>query len=318
MANEEKQVLGNLKKIELKGLNVTLAVVKEYKKERISQYTIKYVPIDEKLENRLSRIVINHINNSDNVEAYSFDCPDPEEDQVRAIKYEETDFYRIMDNLKELNPEEDIIENIDELIKSKAYMIVLRNAEGIQIVGFKTLPENWKLKRAKHLINLLYVDNRFEDIEQENIFSISSLVDLFYFNEYLFILSKKEFERGLNFREGMINNAQEMYNEVSQINLFINMEILTQRVGNNQRYLRKISTIRNLGHYRNPTYLRRLKQLSMDKRWNIQFENEQIVITEESLDDILTLLQNKRLHSELTDEDFDVESVKPLQNQIDG
>jgi hypothetical protein len=172
------------------------------------------------------------------------------------------------------------------------------------------LPENWKLKRSRGLISLLYKENRFEDIEEENIFSISSLVDLFYYNNLLFILSKKEFERGLNFREGMINNANALYEEVKEQNLFVNMDILQQRVGNNQRYLRKIATIRNLGHYKNPVYLQRLQQLSGEKGWNIQFDKGQIIITEENLDDVLTLLQNKRLHSELTEEDFDVESTK--------
>ena len=90
------------------------------------------------------------------------------------------------------------------------------------------------------------------------------------------------------------------------------MDILTARVGNNQRYLRKIATIRNLGHFRNPLFIQRLEQLSLAKGWNINFENGQIVFTEQSLDDILTLLQNKRLHSELTDQDFDVESAKPI------
>jgi hypothetical protein len=303
-------ILRNLKSLDLSSANITLAVVREYKRDRVSQYTVRYVPIDERLESRLRRIVLEHIENSNTVEEYSFDCPEPEADQVRTISYEETDFYRIFEQLETLNPEEDIIENVDELIKSKAYLIILRTAVGIQVVGFKTLPENWKLKRSRGLISLLYKENRFEDIEEENIFSISSLVDLFYYNNFLFILSKREFERGLNFREGMINNANVLYEEVREQNLFVNMDILTQRVGNNQRYLRKIATIRNLGHYKNPVYLQRLQQLSGTKGWNIQFENGQIVITEENLDDILTLLQNKRLHSELTEEDFDVESTK--------
>ncbi|PTB92083.1 hypothetical protein C9994_14545 [Marivirga lumbricoides] len=312
MPNKQIQTLRQLKNLDLRGVNVTLAVVKEYKRDRVSQYNVKYVPIDQRLENRLRNIVVNHINNSNTVEEYSYDCPEPEEDQVRVISYEETDFYRIFEQLEDLNPEEDIIENVEELVKSKAYMIILRTVEGIKVVGFKTLPENWRMKRSKGLIPLLYTENRFEDLEQNNVFSISSLVDLFYFNEFLFILSKKDFERGLNFREGMINNANELYEEVTQLNIFVNMEILTDRVGNNQRYLRKIATIRNLGHYRNPVYLRRLQQLSAAKGWKIQFEEEQIVITNETLDDILTLLQNKRLHSELTEEDFDVESTKPV------
>ncbi|KEO72240.1 Kiwa anti-phage protein KwaB-like domain-containing protein [Anditalea andensis] len=312
MPNRQRQTLRQLKALDLRGTNVTLAVVKEYKRDRISQYKVKYVPIDQRLENRLRTIIVNPIKNSNTVEEYAYDCPEPEEDLVRAIDYEATDFYQIFKQLEELNPEEDIIENVEELVKSKAYMIILRNAEGIQVVGFKTLPENWRMKRNKGLIPLLFTENRFEDLEQENVFSISSKVDLYYFNEYLFILSKKDFERGLNFRDGMINNAIEMFQEVTELNIFINMEILTERVGNNQRYLRKIATIRNLGHYRNSTYLQRLHQLSITKRWNIQFEEEQIVITDETLDDILTLLQNKRLHSELTEEDFDVDSTKPV------
>ena len=307
MPNRQRQTLRQLKAIDLRGANVTLAVVKEYKRDRVSQYTVKYVPIDQRLENRLRNIIVNHINNSNTVKKYTYDCPEPEGDQVRAINYEETDFYRIFEQLEELNPEEDIIENVEELVKSKAYMIILRDSEAIQIVGFKTLPENWRMKKYKGLIPLLFNENRFEDLEQENVFSITNIVDLFYFNELLFILSKKEFERGLNFREGMITNAEVMYKEVTKLKVFVNIEILTDKVGNNQRYLRKIAVIKNLGHYKNSVYLQRLKQLSNTKGWNIKFDEEQILITDETLDDILTLLQNKRLHSELTEEDFDVD-----------
>lgn len=304
--------LRTLKELNLSRASVSLAIVKEYKVDRVSHYDIKYVPIQSRLETRLKGIVTNHITRSNTVEDYSFDCPEPEEDQVRSIDYEETDFYRIFEQLSQLNPEEDIIQDVEELVKAKAYIVILRNVEGIQVIGFKTLPENWKMKYQRGLIPLLYSENSFKDLEADNVFSISSFVDLFYFNETVFILSKKEFERGLNFREGMLNNANELYEEVRQLNIFGNMEILTTKVGNNQRYLRKIATIRNLGHFRNPLFLQRLQQLSIAKGWNINFENGQIVFSDETLDDILTLLQNKRLHSELTDEDFDVESAKPL------
>ncbi|WP_297867821.1 Kiwa anti-phage protein KwaB-like domain-containing protein [uncultured Flavobacterium sp.] len=307
-----RQILRNLKNLDLSGYYVTLAVIKEYKRERISHYTVKYVPIDAQLETKLRNILLRHITSANTVETYTFDCPEPEEDEVRSIVYEETDFYTIFTQLQELNPETDIIENVDELVKSKAYMIILRNAAGIQVVGFKTLPENWKMKRSRDLINVFFNENKFEDLEQENVFSIAKYVDFLYFNDYIFILSKKEFERGLNFRKGMISNAQALYTEVVERNIFVNINLLTQRVGNNQRYLRKITTIRNLGHYTNPLFLQRLQELSLAKGWNIQFEENQILITEETLDSILTLLQNKRLHSELTEEDFDVDSAKLL------
>lgn len=305
-----RRVLNSLKRENLNNADVQLAVIKEYKRDRVSQYDIDFVRINGPLQNRLRNIVIRKIENSNEIENYNYDAPEPEEDLVNTISYEETDFFRIMEQLVALNPEEDMIEDVNELVKAKAYVIILRVRDEIKVVGFKTLPENWKMKRAKGLIPLFWNEDRFEDLEQENVFSISNTIDFLYYNEMLFILSKRNFEQGLNFREGMINKADLMYQEVRDLNLFVNMEILTARVGNNQRYLRKIATIRNLGHYQNPQFLQRMREIVEAKGWNIGFENGQIVFTDETLDDILTLLQNKRLHSLITEEDFDVTSVK--------
>ncbi len=307
-----KKILTELKNCNLSRTRVFLATVKEYKLNRVSKYTVKYVNTDEKLEKRLRRILIDKIEFSNEVEEYTPDCPEPETDQVRVIQNAETDFFKILQQIENLNPEVDVIENIDELVKAKAYLIILRNNDGIVAIGYKTLPENWKMKKERGLIPLLFRENRFEDLELENVFSISNSIDFIYYKEILFILSKKEFEYGLNFREGMIEKAHILYQEIENMNLFVNLEVLKQKVGNNQRYLRKLATISNLGYYRNTKFLARLEELNKTKDWKIQFDKKRIVFTEEKIDAILTLLQNKRLHSEVTDEDFDVESVRAL------
>lgn len=309
----DKTKLKELKALDISTLNASLAVVREYKKDRVSQYKVRYVPIDQKLQKRLRGIVAKHIADSNTVEEYTYDCPEPEEDEVRSMEASATDFHRVFQELEPLDPEDDVIDGVAELVKSKAYMIVLRDKDGIRAVGYKILPENWKLKRSRGLIPLLYTGKRFEDLEEENVFSISSTVDMIYYDDLLFILSKKAFEQGMNFREGMIANANLLYDEVTEIQLFTDIGLLQERVGNNQRYLKKVATIRNLGHYRNPTFLKRLYELSIAKGWSIVFENEQMVINEVNLDDVLTVLQNKRLHSELTDEDFDVNNAKRLE-----
>jgi len=303
----------SLKSLNLQSNYVSLAVIKEYKKQRISQYDVKYVQIDKPLEARLKGIILHKIENAKSFEEYTFDCPEPEEDLLRTIDSDSTDFNRIMAILDELNPEEDIIESLDELVKAKSYMIILRNDTGIQVIGFKTIPENWKMKREKGLISLLFKENQFVDLDNENVFSISSSIDFLFYDEVLFILSKKDFETGLNFREGMLAKADALYKEDQIINLFINLDVLINRVGDNQRYLKKIATIKNLGYYRDQQFLQNLKLVNDKKNWGIDFQGVQIVITEETLDDILTILQNKRLHSELSEEDFDVESVKKLE-----
>ena len=303
-----------LKELDLQSCYVSLAIVQEYKRNRISKYRVKYVQIDEKLENRLRSIVSQKIKNSNSIEEYTFDCPEPEEDQVRAIESESTDFNEIMELLEALTPEEDKIESVNELIKAKSYLIILRDDYEIKVTAFKRIPENWKMKRKKGYVSLLYKENMFVDLEEDNVYSISNTIDFIFYDGMLFILSKKNFETGLNFREGMLAKAEEFYQEAENANLFVNMEILSGKVGNNQRYLRKIATIKNLGYYKNQQFLSRFKEVNDAKSWGIEFQNGQIVITEERLDDILTILQNKRLHSDLTEQDFDVESVKPIEN----
>lgn len=307
-----QQKFNHLKALNLQDSFVSLAIVKEYKKDRVSHYNIEYVEIEDELENRLREIIISRLNKANSFEEYSFDCPEPEEDLVRTIQYESTDFFKIMETLLTLNPEEDKVDSVEDLIKAKSYIIVLRDNDGIQLAGFKSIPENWKLKKSKGLIPLLFENNTFKDLETDNVFSISSTVDFIFYDELLFILSKKAFEQGMNFREGMIAKANLLYEETEELNLFVNIDILKTRVGNNQRYLRKLATIKNLGYYKDQNYLTKFKVVNEAKNWGIEFDNGQIVITENTLDSILTVLQNKRLHSELSEEDFDVESVKKL------
>jgi hypothetical protein len=311
MTNEE--ALAGLKGIKFYESHISLVIVKEYKKGSASHYNVKYVQINPSLENRLRAIISAKVNTLNTVEEYSFDCPEPEEDHVKAIPYEETDFYQILEKLLPLNPEEDIVESVNELVRAKSYMIILRNEESIQAIGFKTLPENWRMKKAKGFIPLMYKDNRFEDLEANQVFSISGSIDFIYFSDFLFILSKKLFEAGLNFRKGMIAKSEEFYDEAEQSELFVNIGVLKERVGNNQRYLRKIATIKNLGYYKDQVFLNNFKLLSETKNWGVEFNDGHIVITEEKLDALLTVLQNKRLHSELTEEDFDVESAKKFE-----
>lgn len=310
MTNQEK--FNELKVLNLNASFVSLAIVKEYKRDRISHYNIEYVEIEKELETRLRNILVSRIEKAGSFEEYSFDCPEPEEDLVRTIPYESTDFYKIMESLVNLNPEEDKVDSVEDLVKAKSYIILLSNDEGIQLAGFKAIPENWKLKKSKGLIPLLFENNTFKDLDTDNVFSISSTVDFLFYKELLFILSKKAFEQGMNFRDGMIAKANALYQETEELNLFVNINILKDRVGNNQRYLRKLATIKNLGYYKDQNYLTKFKAINEAKNWGIEFDNGQIVITDESLDDMLTVLQNKRLHSELSEEDFDVESVKKL------
>lgn len=310
MPNNE--ALQNLKQFNFVSSDVGLVIVREYKRERASRYTLKYVKTDDSLQMKLRGIVSRQVQQANTIEDYSFDCPEPEEDQVRTISSVGTDFNVILDRLSDLDPEQDTIEGLDELVSAKAYIIVFRDQAGIKVAAFRTLPENWKLRKSKGLIPLLFKENRFEDLEDDNIFSISNSVDFIYFQDLLFVLSKSGFERGLNFREGLLSRADELYAEAAQLRIFVNLDLLRDRVGNNLRYLRKLAIILDLGHFRESSFLSRMESLSTEKGWGVEFNGGQILLTEGTLDVVLTILQNKRLHSEITYDDFDVDHATPV------
>ncbi|MDH6056130.1 Kiwa anti-phage protein KwaB-like domain-containing protein [Umezakia ovalisporum] len=296
-------------------LSAQLVMVKySTNRDRTRTYSLKYVPTTEKLEKRLKSVVLKKVEESNDYQDYSLDSLEPEEDGILGLDYSETDFFAIFKQLQTIDPETDVITGVEELELSKSYLIVLRNIDGIQLVGYKALPENWKIKGKKNLLSLLFKDNQFTDVEEGQIFSISKTVDSIYFQETMFILSKKDFERGLNFREGMKANTQNFYNEVQDIGLFVNLNLLSQKVGDNLRLMRKVAQVRNLGHYKNQHFLSKLQAYCGSPGWeDLCFNGGQIVLDDSNIEGVLNALADKRLLSELTQTHYEVDSAKKLQ-----
>jgi hypothetical protein len=291
-----------------------LAIIKEYKRDKKSHYSIRFVEIDSKLEKRFGSILKNSITNSNSFEEYKIDGNENELGEIKGLDFQETDYYRIHEILMTIQPQNSLISGIDELVRAKAYLIVVRDKDKIISSGYKVIPENWKLKMAKELIPLLFKNNKFEDIEDVPVFSISGSIDFIYYQDALFILSKKNFEQGLNFREGMKAKATVFYDSINGLGLIKNIDALKEFVGDNQKYLRKLAVIENLSLYKDPEFIKNVDKFSKKNNWGIELEKGQFILNESNIDVLLSLLQNKRLKSEITEEYFDVDSAKKVEN----
>jgi hypothetical protein len=291
-----------------------LAIIKEYKRDRKSHYSIKFIEIDRRLEKRLELILRNNIVNSNSFEEYKIDGSENEVGEIKGIDFQETDYYKIHEILMTIQPQNSLISGIDELVQAKAYLIIARDKDKIIASGYKIIPENWKLKKAKGLIPLLFKNNKFEDIEDVPVFNISNSIDFIYYRDALFILSKKNFERGLNFREGMIAKAAIFYDAIENLGLIKNIDALKEFVGDNQKYLRKIAVIENLSLYKDHDFIEKIDKFSKKNSWGVELIKGQFILNENNIDDLLSLLQNKRLKSETTEEYFDVDSAKKVKN----
>lgn len=292
--------------------SASLAMVWEKTLARQLNYKVKYVDVSEDLEEKLIEVTTSCINGMQEIEEFALDSDAPDAMNVWGIESSATNFRLIKNALDQAIPEEDMVESYDELKKAFAYLIVVRIDGNIRWVGFKKVPENWASKKKSSLLNIFYDDTRLELIDDGGIFSISKHLGLVFHDDNLFVVNREELEIGLKYRERIILIATNFYSEVGQLDLFSNGHLLSQRIQRNTKLLKKIAMIQNLGHYSNPQFMQRLKAISAQKQWGMDFDGDKIVLSEHNIDAVLTVLQNKRLFSELTEETFDVGSATKL------
>jgi hypothetical protein len=192
----------------------------------------------------------------------------------------------------------------EDLLDAWAYIIDLA-APKKKVLAFKKITESWNVKKAK-VHNVIFQNTKLKDLET-SVFKIEAGVDFVSFDDVLFILNKKNFETGLNFRAGMEKNRDEVVGEIEGLKLFKDVAPIIEKCGSNIRYLRKLSTIRNNGYYKNSAFMKKLRTLNESENWGLTIEDDKIVVNGENVDLVLTLLNNDRLRSPINEEVFDVE-----------
>lgn len=308
MSNREK--FNTLKKLDLKPFHVNLCVIKRDLINRKAKYKVFNVNIGAELSKKLKNIVKNALLNLGHLKSYSYITEDQDEN-VLEIDYEETDFKEL---LKVLNNASDnpTIMNENELKDIFAYVIDIKNnllEEQLRLLAIIKVTGVMSMKPG--LINMIFKNAKFEDLEEQPVLRISSKIDFIFFKETLFILNKKNFETTLNFREGMIQNRDKLLDELKNLGIIEGIDILKNAIGDNISYLRKANIIKKNAYYKTADFIKKLIETSNIRKWGLQIENGKIVVTEDNIDLILRLLNNDRLESPINEELFDV-SVKKL------
>ena len=155
----------------------------------------------------------------------------------------------------------------------------------------------------------IFDNHQLTDLEDKKVFTLDTSIDFFVYDGTTFITNKKEFESILNFRQGMENNRDAILKDFSELDIFTDIEAIRKTVGSNIRLLRKISAIQKSGYYKNKDFMGNLIKINEQRNWGLSLQDNQIVVTEENVELVLTLLNNSRLESPINHEIFDA-SVK--------
>lgn len=285
---------------------VSFYVVRRRLVRREANYDLLSVNVDEKLRRKLRNITVDCVNKANQAWEYDFNTSDLDGD-VLGMEISETDMQFLIESLTSQEPLTQA-SDYEELLGAWIYITRLDLNEVSPLYAVRKVSSSWKATKVSQLVSMVFANNMLVDIEEKDIFRIDGKVDFFAHGGTLFIADKKNFESALNFREGMLRNRDTIVEEFEAASLFADAAQITELIGDNMRRLRKLSQVKKAGYYSDEAFLDNLKRVSAEEGWEIVYDDEgRIVVTEDDIDTVLTVLNNDRLKSPINQEGFDVD-----------
>lgn len=199
------------------------------------------------------------------------------------------------------------VQKVEHMRNSVFYVIKLVH-EDTRIIAVRKTDAGWKTKRALTSRSLFFSENRLE-VDERVSFSISNAIDFFVVGEDVLVLDKRNFEAVLRYKEAHKEDFIALQEEEDFASLFADMAPLISHVGENKIQLRRVSAIRQKGHYRDADFMDRLREHGAEFGLAIQFDGDgKIIVTPETCVEIITALLDHRLSSAFSNQIYDVPS----------
>jgi Domain of unknown function (DUF4868) len=203
------------------------------------------------------------------------------------------------------------VRRTEHLRNSKFYLIKLVQGDNV-IHAVRRADSGWTTKRALSIRSLFYEENRLT-LDNRPHFDIENSIDFFIVGDEVLILSKSRFESVLRYKEAHRDDFIALRAEVEFATAFVDLSPLVAHVGMSKIQLRRVSAIRQKGHYRDADFMARLRQHHAEYGFTIQFADDgKIIATPETCSEIVTALLDHRLASGFSTRIYDVPSTRPV------
>ncbi len=200
------------------------------------------------------------------------------------------------------------ITKLKELQNTEFYAIKLLAGEKV-IFAIRKADGSWKTRRALNLISVYFSDQQLGLVSDPG-FSIAKNIDFFIVGNEILISSKPNFESVLNYKAAYIEDFQKLQIEDKFKNVFTSLEALLEHIGDNKIQLRRVSAIRQKGHYKDPIFMENLRKNAALFKLSIEFDAEgRIIPTLASCKDIMQALLDHRLQSGFSYNIYDVQDT---------
>lgn len=303
MNSKAAKQLKAIKVLDFSKWTTSFWLVKRKTVQREAHYSVLRVDIDAKLQKRFKGYLKQQLQGKDfHVAEYDFNNADGD-DTLFTIAADATDFPMVESAIGAGfdNPR---ATEYAELLNSWAY-VVLFESEKERLYAWRKISSMTQPKKVVTQKAMFFRDHKLVDVDDQQVFLIDPRFDFFVHETLVFIANKREFESSMNFRQGMKDNADEVLADFASLKFVDDVDLIRAFVGDNLHHLRKLSSIRKSGYYKQPDYLDRMMKVSTEEGWNLKVVDGKIVVEEETVELLLKLLNNDRLRSPINNELFD-------------
>jgi hypothetical protein len=183
-----------------------------------------------------------------------------------------------------------------ELQNAFFYVVKIINESGA-VYCFRKCDGSWSAKKSGGFLFATYQHDTLS-LETQPKFNISKNFDFFVIDGTIFAENKAAFESILSYKQGHVNDFSELCEEPEFSAIFSGFEPIVEYVGQNAMQLRRMSSIRQKGHYKNQEFLESLRRNYQAYGLLLEYDgNGKIVPSIETCPDIFQALLDHRLKS---------------------
>ncbi|MFD2234152.1 Kiwa anti-phage protein KwaB-like domain-containing protein [Phaeospirillum tilakii] len=301
--------LAGIKAFDLDGSDLTVWVYKKSMRDGLPIFTGRWVGITEDLGVALRHSVATALEAITEIIDYDI-LAQNNESSALTLGADETHIGLVEG--QSANPTEGRkVTNLKHIANADFYMLRFANEDGVLLTLRKT-NATWSTKRSLGMMRIVLNDEEL-DIDERPSFSIEPFFDFFVFGGDVFVSNKQHFESVLAYRAGHLEAFHELTADTAFSNVFSDVSVISDFVGENKIQLRRAIAIREKGHYRDRVFMKNLREECASMGFNIVFdEYGRIVPTPDSCRDIFQALLDHRLYSRLSSRIYDVQSTEPV------
>jgi hypothetical protein len=277
--------------------------------ENMNPFTAVSVMMADTLVHELKTLVLSYQSSHTTADEYNL-LNQTSEGGFLAISREKT-LFPSLQKLVDQYSQDFLVRNVKQLNNAAGYIFRLSDGNSVVYCAKKTASD-WATRKQRGMMNIVFKEKTLEIMDSPS-FSITRSFDFFAEGDTVFIVNKSAFESLLNHKETYEDAYNELKMEKGFAAAIADFKVFDDFIGKNATHLRRMAVIKARGYYENPDYMARLRSINELRQWGIQFDgNGRIMPTLEKMRDILHVLLDHRLRSELSENEYDVPSTTPV------